>query len=187
MNLKKLLKVLKLNEASVSMVLGIVVIVIAGVFAINYFKNPREGKVVPGNQTAEEIKPEVGKTYTVKTGDSLWKIAEEAYNSGYNWVDIAEENNLSNANIITEGQELSLPLVTSKKDTTSQMAAVVESVDTTTKGINESAYTVVKGDCLWQIAVRAYGDGYKWVDIAKANGLVHPDLIHPGNQLTLPR
>jgi nucleoid-associated protein YgaU len=45
----------------------------------------------------------------------------------------------------------------------------------------------VKGDSLWKIAVRAYGDGYKWVSIAKANKLVNPNLIHSGNVLTLPR
>jgi nucleoid-associated protein YgaU len=40
---------------------------------------------------------------------------------------------------------------------------------------------------LWTIAVRAYGDGYKWTEIAKANKLVNPNLIHPGNVFVLPR
>lgn len=46
---------------------------------------------------------------------------------------------------------------------------------------------MVKGDHLWGIAVRAYGDGYKWVEIARENNLVNPNLIHPGNVLSLPR
>ncbi|PIZ97158.1 MAG: lectin, partial [Candidatus Levybacteria bacterium CG_4_10_14_0_2_um_filter_35_8] len=37
------------------------------------------------------------------------------------------------------------------------------------------------------IAVRAYGDGYRWVDIARANGLENPDLIFSGNVLKIPR
>jgi len=33
--------------------------------------------------------------------------------------------------------------------------------------ITSNTYTVVKGDFLWDIAIRTYGDGYRWVDIAK--------------------
>jgi LysM repeat protein len=53
--------------------------------------------------------------------------------------------------------------------------------------ITRSTYEVVEGDNLWQIAVRAYGDGYKWVEIAEANNLSNPDLIYPGDKFTLPR
>lgn len=49
------------------------------------------------------------------------------------------------------------------------------------------SYTVQKGDSLWSIAVKEYNDGYKWVEIARANKLAHPDFIHVGNVLTLPR
>ena len=50
-----------------------------------------------------------------------------------------------------------------------------------------ATYTVVAGDYLWEIAERAYGDGYKWVDIARANNLSNPDLIFVGAKFTLPR
>lgn len=53
--------------------------------------------------------------------------------------------------------------------------------------ISGRTYTVVRGDNLWNIAVRAYGDGYRWVDIARENKLANPDLIHSGNKFTLPR
>jgi nucleoid-associated protein YgaU len=53
--------------------------------------------------------------------------------------------------------------------------------------ITGSSYTVVEGDNLWDIAVRRYGDGYRWVDIAKANSLSNPDLIYPGSKFALPR
>lgn len=56
-----------------------------------------------------------------------------------------------------------------------------------TAAISGTSYTVVPGDSLWKIAERAYGDGYKWVDIAQSNDLVNPDIIHSGNVLTLPR
>lgn len=56
--------------------------------------------------------------------------------------------------------------------------------DTTITG---TTYTVVRGDSLWKIAQKAYGDGNRWVEIAKANKLANPNLIHAGNVFTLPR
>lgn len=47
-------------------------------------------------------------------------------------------------------------------------------------------YTVVSGDTLFAIAERFYGDGNKYPEIAKASGIANPDLIHPGQELTIP-
>lgn len=50
-------------------------------------------------------------------------------------------------------------------------------------------YTVVKGDCLWNIAKRFYGNGAKYTVIYNANkGVIggNPNLIYPGQVLTIP-
>jgi len=47
-------------------------------------------------------------------------------------------------------------------------------------------YTVVSGDTLWAIAERFYGDGNRYPEIAAASGVANPDLIHPGQVLTIP-
>lgn len=47
-------------------------------------------------------------------------------------------------------------------------------------------YTVVAGDTLWAIAERFYGDGNQYQRIADASGVPNPDLIHPGQVLTIP-
>jgi nucleoid-associated protein YgaU len=47
-------------------------------------------------------------------------------------------------------------------------------------------YTVVSGDTLWAISERFYGDGNKYQVIADASGVANPDLIHPGQVLTIP-
>ena len=47
-------------------------------------------------------------------------------------------------------------------------------------------YTVVSGDTLWAISERFYGDGSKYQVIADASGVTNPDLIHPGQVLTIP-
>ena len=45
---------------------------------------------------------------------------------------------------------------------------------------------VESGDTLWAIAERFYGDGSKYQVIADASGIANPDLIHPGQVLTIP-
>jgi nucleoid-associated protein YgaU len=167
------------------MVLGALVIVIAGVLVINYFKD-RGASTLPFLQTEDKgvltelVNP---KSYTVQKGDSLWSIAENNYGSGYNWTDIASVNKLNNPGQITEGQVITLPAVESKLSTVN----VIESVDNVMEPVTGDTYTVVKGDNLWTIAVRAYGDGYKWVSIASVNKLANPNLIYPGAVFTLPR
>lgn len=47
-------------------------------------------------------------------------------------------------------------------------------------------YTVVRGDTLWGIAKRTYGDGLKYKDIAKVNKISNPNRIYPGQKLILP-
>ncbi|HTX93607.1 MAG TPA: LysM peptidoglycan-binding domain-containing protein [Mycobacterium sp.] len=47
-------------------------------------------------------------------------------------------------------------------------------------------YTVESGDSLWAIAERFYGDGSKYQAIADASGISNPDLIQPGQVLTIP-
>lgn len=50
----------------------------------------------------------------------------------------------------------------------------------------ESAYTVVKGDTLWGICRRTYGDGALAWKLAEANGIKNANLIYPGQVVKLP-
>ena len=52
----------------------------------------------------------------------------------------------------------------------------------------EVKYTVQRGDSLSKIAQQQYGDGKKWKAIFEANRdqISNPDLIHPGQVLTIP-
>jgi nucleoid-associated protein YgaU len=49
-------------------------------------------------------------------------------------------------------------------------------------------YTVKSGDSLSKIAKHFYGDGSKWHRIYEANKdkIKNPDLIHPGQEFTIP-
>lgn len=196
--LKKWLKKIRLNEPIISTILGGLVIVVVGLLIFNYFKTGQVEEISfeePG-QEVQFIETETGElmpqnmppTHTVEVNENLWKISQKYYTSGYNWVDIAKENNLLNPNHIEIGQKLKLPLVAVKKpdqkmESANQALPIIEVAET----ISEDSYEVQKGDYLWQIALRAYGDGYKWTEIAKANNLPNPDYIEIGQVLNLPR
>lgn len=49
-------------------------------------------------------------------------------------------------------------------------------------------YTVQRGDCLFNIAKKCLGNGERWSEVAKLNAdkVVNPNLIYPGQVLTLP-
>lgn len=160
----------------------------------------KEGVNTENTQSTQENSQE--NQYTVKEGDNLWSISEQVYGTGYNWQLIAKANNLTNPGQIDKGQKLTIP--EAPKNTPSMTASVsptpttiatptpskapqVANINGVPQGaINGSSYTVQHGDYLWEIAVRAYGDGYRWVDIARANNLANPGLIFSGNVLTLP-
>jgi len=161
-----------------------------GISATTTIANPAAVTETPApTGTPVVVAPKTNaKTYTVVAGDNLWTIAEKVYNSGYNWVDIAKANNLENPGDIHVGNKLLLPQVAPK------MLATVHTEDDNmsstvapSRKIIGNTYVVVQGDDLWDVAVRAYGDGYQWVKIAKANNLENPNLIHVGNKLQIPR
>lgn len=117
-----------------------------------------------------------GRTYTVKQGDTLWEIAESQLGSGFVWVDIARENEISVDNPqLAIGDKLVLPAVGGPEDTAvtdNKQGDVAGETETTEAG---QTYTVQKGDTLWEIARSAYGSGHDWVRI----------FDHPDNEVTM--
>ena len=163
------------------MFLGALVIVIVGILVVNYFKE-KKAEVLPAVSTEVSA---TTKEHTVTKGETLWSIAEDSFGSGYNWTDIKTANKLT-TETIEVGQKLTIPEVAAKKPTATKQTVTAQPVQAE-KTIANSTYTVQKGDTLWSISVRAYGDGYQWTNVAKVNKLVNPNLIHSGNILVLPR
>lgn len=64
-------------------------------------------------------------------------------------------------------------------------------LDSWVEAPTEWSYTVVKGDCLWNIAKKKdyYGNGFAWPKIYKANRdkIKNPDLIYPAQVFTIPQ
>lgn len=49
-----------------------------------------------------------------------------------------------------------------------------------------TTYTIARGDTLWSIAQRHYGDGKQWKKIAAANPGLSPTKLRIGQSITLP-
>jgi len=103
-------------------------------------------------------------TYTVVKGDTLSSIASKY---GTTYQKLAEYNGIANPNLILVGQVIKIPndkTITSTKRT----------------------HKVARGDTLWGIAQKYYGNGSRYPEIAKANNISNPDLIHVGQTLIIP-
>ncbi len=188
-----------ISESYTSLMLGIAVVIFVAFFFVSFIRN-RTPETLSAVSTvkSEIISQEMQKAkqnnqaaYTVVQGDTLWSIAENHYGSGYDWGEIAKVNNITDPSTLEAGAVLVFPKDDAKILATSTVAdsVVAQTADQqqTEGAITDKTYTVKPGDDLWDIAVRAYGDGYRWPDIAKANNLADPDLIFSGNVLTIPR
>ena len=200
------------KNSYLNLVVGVLVVIAFGAIIVGLL---RVRGVLPQNAANKEAAPTAEQEslptkHTVIAGEDLWTISEKYYKTGYNWEDIAKANNLANPGTIETGMELTIPVVTPIIPQASEVAMqatptampteVVVAKETTQvtpvmevkpveqpEAITQNSYTVVAGDNLWNIALRAYGDGFRWVDIARANKLANPNLIHPGNQFVIPR
>ena len=112
-------------------------------------------------------------TYQVRSGDTLWAIAAR---HGMSLAALEAANpQLRNPNLIYPGQALNLPDAFSP-------ARASPPIDLSGRG-HSSLYTVRSGDTLSAIGAR-FGVSYQ--AIAAANHLANPNLIYPGQVLTIP-
>lgn len=167
-----------------------------------------EPQKIAQNQAPKKVETKTStntntKTYTMAQGDTLWSVSEKMYNDGFKWNEIAKANKISNPSSLAVGTKLQIPAIAEQKseiaqktttETKAQSTPAVKQAPTTptqTANLGEKitgdSYTVKHGDYLWEIAERKYGNGYRWVDIAKENNLANPSIIHSGNVLKLPR
>ena len=89
----------------------------------------------------------------------------------------------------TPGKRLSIsgkasqPQIPGKRPTTPEGVALVEDGQT-----QYLEYTVVAGDCLWTIAERFLGAGWRWTELVELNRdvVIGESLIYPGQKLLIP-
>lgn len=121
----------------------------------------------------------MARTYTTKSGDTLWEIAQQFYGDGARWHEIYEANREvlgDNPGTLFAGKTLTIPDL----DQTGTPAPTPTSPQT---------YTTRPGDTLWSIAQHFYGDGNRWPEIYEANKAAigaDPRDLFAGKVLTIP-
>lgn len=124
--------------------------------------------------------------YVVERNDSLWKIAVKFYGQGDRWRTIYNDNKavIKNPGRLYAGQQLLIRLPSAT--TAVQETAATSAAQAAT---TENTYIVQKGDMLWSIADRVYGDGKLWTVIYAANkdSIKNPERIRAGQVLDIPR
>ncbi len=182
---------LKTPGSYFNLIIGLLIVLIAGVLVMNYFKNSASdlgpAQQITNNQTTPpDVKPDSlpGK-YTVKDGDTLFTIADKYYQDGYQYGYLVVENKLDNPNIITIGQVLTIPVI--KTPTIAGGTGGAENQTIWGEKITTDSYVVIQDDWLSKIAGRAYGDPMQFDKLTKANNIANPDLIEPGTTLKIPR
>ena len=74
-------------------------------------------------------------------------------------------------------------------DIANQKATIQQGEQRVDNTDSPKTYTVVKGDCLWNIAKKFYGNGALYTKIYEANKSIiggNPNLIYPGQVLIIP-
>ncbi|MEU2040337.1 LysM peptidoglycan-binding domain-containing protein [Nocardia niwae] len=105
--------------------------------------------------------PSMVRIHTVRTGDTLFGLAQRFYGNGKLFPVIAAANHITDPTRLQVGQKLIIPPF-------------------------NRTYVVVRNDNLFNVARRFYGKGELFPIIAAANGIRDPDLIFPGQVLIIP-
>ncbi|MFV0664115.1 CHAT domain-containing protein [Denitromonas sp.] len=131
----------------------------------------------PMAAAAGPSEPRMG--YTVRRGDTLWDIARRLTGDSRHWPRLlATHNDMIELGLVT-GERIDHP-------DRLRIGQVLWVPLSPTTGTNALDYHVSRGESLWRIAARVYGDPQYWRWIAQVNGLSEPDRIAPGQVLVLP-
>jgi len=136
---------------------------------------------------AASTTPPAARSYVVKKGDSLWKIAKS---QGVSVGDLARANNLTKTSALKVGQKLQIPSAAKSEPAITAAASVVPTTTpdasaaaaTTASASDGQIYTVKSGDSLWKIARQ---QNVSVASIKQANNL-SSDSLKVGQKLHLP-
>lgn len=129
-------------------------------------------------------------TIKLKAGETVKLNGLGKYLSGNYYVkditrQISSGGYSHSATLIKTDVGSSLKTSTKSKDKKKPVKKVTSSPS---KSTAQRTYTVKKGDCLWNIAKKFYGNGSAYTKIydANTNKIANPNLIYPGQVFVIP-
>jgi nucleoid-associated protein YgaU len=161
--------------------------------------------VVPPEPAADTAAPSptAEGVYTVEKGDSLGLIAQKTLGTTRKAAEIARFNGMAVDAPLRVGQELKIPpqapaaaaapappppvrpATTAAAKAPAAKAPAANAPATKAPGANRS-HVVARGDGLFALAKRYYGDGARFREIAEANGLDPDAPLKVGSELRIP-
>lgn len=123
--------------------------------------------ITPEDKPAGETSDSNYINYTVKAGDSWWKIAANHLGAGAKMTYLAGFNGKTTSSMLHPGDKIKIPVSPSSKPSYKE-------------------YTVVKGDSWWKIAKTQMGNGAKYGELADFNGVTTSAMLHPGDVIKIP-
>lgn len=145
---------------------------------------PTDPETTPPSTTpeTEAVTGPPPSTHVVQTGETLLTISQ-IY--GVTVDDIAVANGLDNINILSVGQELTIPEPGFAENQTAQPPAEegAEGGETVSPPTAEQIHVVQRGDTLYSIG-RAYG--FTIDELVAYNNLVNPDALQIGDEIRIP-
>ncbi|MCR1785880.1 LysM peptidoglycan-binding domain-containing protein [Nocardioides carbamazepini] len=150
-----------------------------------------------GAATAHVDETSGTEAYTVRRGDSLWKIAKERLGDGTRYVELVDLNRgvlNGRPDFLTPGTVLRVPSVNQTDDSRGERPSEDLGGDLG-RDLGETTYVVQPGDTLSEIANKTVGDATAYPRLYRASigtpqpdgaHLTDPDLIRPGWHITIP-
>jgi nucleoid-associated protein YgaU len=168
-------------------------------FSASSFSTPGHATSSLSEETAEPASGSASSVvHYVKSGESLWEIAQKYYNNGDKWSLIAKANPkvVQPNGAVREGVRLVIPKDNSRPTTTTESTQSVEMAgDITTSvaspretGGSANTIKVESGDTLSDISLKYLGSSARWREIFDANRdkLKNSDDLKVGMTLRLP-